>query len=45
MWLLGHIGHVIYSFINMLFISTVILYDKLHPQIVSVGSTANAAGR
>jgi hypothetical protein len=29
MWLLGHVGHVTYSFINILFISTVIFYDKL----------------
>ena len=31
-----------HSFINMLFISTVIFYDKLCPQILSVGTTANA---
>jgi hypothetical protein len=29
----------------MLFISTGIFYDKLHPQILSVGTTANAALR
>ena len=32
-----------YSFINMLFISTGIFNDKLRPQILSVGTTANAA--
>ena len=41
MWCLGHIGHVTYSFINMLFISTGI-FDKFRPQIVSVGTTANS---
>ena len=41
-WTLGHVGHVTYSFINMLFISTGIFYDKLHPQILSVGTTANS---
>ena len=41
MWPLGHVGHVTYSFINMLFISTGIFNDKLHPQILSVGTTAN----
>ena len=30
-----------YSFINMLFISTGIFDDKLRPQILSVGTTAN----
>ena len=40
MWPLGHVGHVTYSFINMLFISTGIV-DKLRPHIVSVGTTAN----
>ena len=40
--LLGHVGHVTYIFINMLFISTGIFDDKLHPQILSVGTTANA---
>jgi hypothetical protein len=35
---LGHIGHVTYSFIDMLFISTGIFDDKLRPQIVSVGT-------
>ena len=35
MWPLGHVGHVTYSFINMIF------DDKLRPQIVSVGTTAN----
>jgi hypothetical protein len=29
MWPLGHVGHVTYSFINMLFISTGIFEDKL----------------
>jgi hypothetical protein len=42
MWPLGHVGHVTYSFINMLFISTGIFYDKLRPQILSVGTTANS---
>jgi hypothetical protein len=37
MWPLGNVGHVTYSFINMLFISTGIFYDKLRPQILSVG--------
>jgi hypothetical protein len=41
MWPLVHVGHVTYSFINMLFISTEIFDDKLRPQIVSVGITAN----
>jgi hypothetical protein len=35
MWPLGHVGHVTYSFINMLFISTGIFDDKLRPQILS----------
>ena len=39
---IGHIGYVTYSFINMLFISTEIFYDKLLPQILSVGTTANS---
>jgi hypothetical protein len=43
MWPLGHVGHVTYSFINMLFISTGIFDDKLRPQILSIGTTANAA--
>ena len=42
MWPLGHVGHVTYSFINMLFISTWIFDDKLRPQILSVGTTANS---
>jgi len=42
MWPLGHVGHVTYSFINMLFISTGISDDKLRPQILSVGTTANS---
>jgi hypothetical protein len=33
MWPLGYVGHVTYSFINMLFISTEIFDDKLRPQI------------
>jgi hypothetical protein len=41
-WHLGHVGHVTYSFINMLFISTGIFYDKLRLQIVSVGTTAKS---
>jgi hypothetical protein len=40
-WPLGHIGHVTYSFINILFISTGIFDDKLRPHIWSVGITAN----
>jgi hypothetical protein len=36
------VGHVTYNFINMLFISTGIFDDKLHPQILLVGTTANA---
>ena len=39
---LGHFGHVTYSFINMLFISMEIFHDKLRPQILSVGTTANS---
>jgi hypothetical protein len=42
MWLLGHVGHVTYSFINMLFISAGIFDDKLRLQILSVGTTANS---
>jgi hypothetical protein len=41
---LSHVGHVTYSFINMLFI-TRWSDDKLRPQILSVGTTANAALR
>jgi hypothetical protein len=41
-WPLGHVGHVTYSFINMLFMSTGIFDDKLRPQILSVGTTANS---
>jgi hypothetical protein len=36
---------ITYSFINMLFISTGIFYDKLRPQILSVGTTANFPSR
>jgi hypothetical protein len=32
MWPLGHVGHVTFSFINMLFVSTGIFVDKLRPQ-------------
>ena len=39
---LGHVGHVTHSFINMLFISAEIFADKLHPQILAVGTTANS---
>ena len=39
---LGYVGHVTYSFINMLFISMGMLDDNLRPQILSVGTTANA---
>jgi hypothetical protein len=35
-------GHVTYSFINMLFISTGNFYDKLRPQILLVGTTTNS---
>jgi hypothetical protein len=42
MWPLGHVGHVTYSFINMLFILTESFDDKFRPQIVSVGTTANS---
>ena len=45
MWPLDHVGHVTYSFINMLFISTGWSDCKLCPQILSVGTTANAALR
>ena len=34
--------HVTYSLINMLYISTGIFDDKLRPQILSVGTTANS---
>jgi len=33
---------MIHSFINMLFISTGIFADKLRPQILVVGTTANS---
>jgi hypothetical protein len=36
------LGHVTYNFINMLFISTGIFDDKLCPEILSVGATANS---
>jgi hypothetical protein len=36
------VGHVTYNFINMLFISTGMFYDKLRPQMLSVGTTANS---
>jgi hypothetical protein len=36
------LNHVTYSFINMLFISMEIIDDKLRPQILSVGITANS---
>jgi len=39
---LGHVGHVTYNFINLLFISTGIFADKLRPQILAVGTTANS---
>ena len=42
MWPLGHVGHVTYSFLNMLFISTRIVDDKLRPQILSLGTNVNA---
>ena len=37
MWPLGHVGHVTYSLINMLSISTGISDDNLCPQMLSVG--------
>ena len=43
MWTLGHVGHVTYSFINVLFIPTGIFDDKLRPQILSVSTITNAA--
>jgi hypothetical protein len=43
MWPLGHVGHMTYSFKIMLFISTGIFDDKFRWQILSVGTTANAA--
>ena len=42
MWPFGHVGHVTYSFKNMLFISTGIFDDKLRPQILPEGTTANS---
>jgi hypothetical protein len=42
MWPLGHVGHVTYRFINMLFISTGNFDDKLRPQILSVDITTNS---
>jgi hypothetical protein len=39
---LGRVGLMTYSFINMMFISMVIFDDKLQPQILSVGTTANS---
>jgi hypothetical protein len=42
MWPLGHVGHVTYSFINILFISTGIFDYKLRPHMLSVGTTANS---
>jgi hypothetical protein len=42
MCLLDHVGHVTYSFINIPFISTGIFDDKLRPQILSLGTTANS---
>ena len=45
-WPLGHVGHVTYSFIFMLFNFKGDLcfwfYGKLRPQILTVGTTANA---
>ena len=40
---LSHVGHVTYSFVNMLSISMGIFDDKLRPQILSVSTTANVA--
>jgi hypothetical protein len=37
-----HVGHVTYSFINMLFISTDNFDIKLRPQLLSVGTTTNS---
>ena len=42
MWPLGHAGHVTYSFINMLFISTGIFDDKLRPQNLTVYTSPNS---
>jgi len=44
MWPLGHVGHVTYSFINMLYISTGIFNVKFRPQLCryNVGTTANS---
>ena len=42
MWPSGHAGHVTYSFINMLFISTGIFDDKLRPQILTVCTSPNS---
>ena len=41
-WPLGHVGHVTYSFINILFILTGNFDDKHRPQILSVGTTTNS---
>jgi hypothetical protein len=41
-WPLGHVGHVTYNFINILFISTGIFDDKLRPQILAVDTTTNS---
>ena len=43
MWPSGLGGHVTYSFMNMLFISTGVFYDKPHPQILSVATMANSS--
>jgi hypothetical protein len=42
LWPLGHVGHVTYSIINMMFISTGIFDDKLRPQILAVDTTTNS---
>ena len=39
---LGLVGHVTHSFINLLFLSTGIFDNKLRPQILSLGTTANS---
>jgi hypothetical protein len=42
MWPLGHVGHVTYSVINMLFISTGFFLWQAPLSILSVGTTANS---
>ena len=42
MWPLGHVGHVDIQFHNFAVHIKGIFDDKLRPQIVSVGTTANS---